>query len=87
MVIRFVFDDFRSHEINRPTASFRRILNDFGETEIPYLAGVGSIFIFLKKNVLTFEIPVNYVAFVDGLDPLHDLVENTEGLTEAENSV
>lgn len=74
MIIGFVFDDFRSHEVDGSAAGFGCILNDFRKTKIPNFTCIGSIFILLKEDILTLQIPMNDIAFMYGFDSFHYLV-------------
>ena len=87
MIIGLVLNNLRSHEINGPTAGFSRILNNLGETKIPYFAGISPIFVPLKKDIFTFKISVYNISLMYGLNTNHYLMENSKGFVEAKYSL
>ena len=73
VIIRFVFNHFRSHEVDGSATGFGCILNDFSKTKISNFTCVWSVFILLKKDIFTLQIPMDYISSVKILKGIENL--------------
>ena len=87
MIIGFMLNNLRSHEIDRPTAGFGRILNNLSEAKITNFTSICSIFVPLKKDILAFKISVYNIPLMNGLHTNHYLMEDSKSFVKAKYSL